>query len=80
MLPSLILNDTVKAKLVSVPYFTEVSLLDHRSDLLQKYHFTRLRVPGANWSIRAELSRMGSGRMATPCFGAFSGKERRRKH
>jgi trehalose/maltose transport system substrate-binding protein len=47
MLPSLILNDTVKGKLVSVPYFTEVSLLYYRTDLLQKYHFTR---PPRTWS------------------------------
>ena len=53
MLPGLILNDTVKAKLVSVPYFTEVSLLYYRSDLLQKYQFTR---PPRTWS---ELEHQG---------------------
>ena len=54
MLPSLILNDTVKGKLVSVPYFTEVSLLYYRTDLLQKYHFTR---PPRTWSELEHQSR-----------------------
>ena len=54
MLPSLILNDTVKGKLVSVPYFTEVSLLYYRTDLLQKYHFRR---PPRTWSELERQSR-----------------------
>jgi trehalose/maltose transport system substrate-binding protein len=54
MLPSLILNDTVKGKLVSVPYFTEVSLLYYRTDLLQKHHFTR---PPRTWSELEHQSR-----------------------
>ena len=40
MLPTLLQNDTVKGKLLAVPYFTEVSLLYYRSALLRKYHFT----------------------------------------
>jgi hypothetical protein len=47
MLPTLVQNDTAKRKLVSVPYLTEVSLLYYRTDLLQKYHFTR---PPRTWS------------------------------
>jgi ABC-type glycerol-3-phosphate transport system substrate-binding protein len=47
MLPTLVQNDTVKGKLVAVPYFTEVSLLYYRSGLVQKYHFTQ---PRLTWS------------------------------
>ena len=47
MLPALVQNDTVKGKLVAAPYFVEVSLLSYRSDLLEKYHFTR---PPLTWS------------------------------
>jgi trehalose/maltose transport system substrate-binding protein len=47
MLPTLVRNDTVKGKLVAVPYFTEVSLLYYRRDLLDKYHFTH---PPLTWN------------------------------
>jgi trehalose/maltose transport system substrate-binding protein len=37
--PRLVENDTVNGKLVAVPYFTEISVLYYRRDLLEKYHF-----------------------------------------
>lgn len=45
--PSLVRNDTVNGKLAAVPYFTEISLLYYRRDLLEKYHFSR---PPRTWS------------------------------
>ena len=37
----------MNGKLVAVPYFTEISLLYYRSDLLKKYHFKH---PPVTWS------------------------------
>jgi trehalose/maltose transport system substrate-binding protein len=54
MLPTLVENDTVSGKLVAVPYFTEVSLLYYRSDLLQKYHFAR---PPVTWTELEQQAR-----------------------
>ncbi|MGA7316705.1 MAG: extracellular solute-binding protein [Silvibacterium sp.] len=54
-LPALVQNDTVRGKLVAVPYFTEVSLLYYRSDLLQKYHLAR---PPVTWSELEQQARV----------------------
>jgi len=47
MVPGLVQNDTVHAKLVAVPYFVEISLLYYRLDLLKKYHFSQ---PPRTWN------------------------------
>jgi trehalose/maltose transport system substrate-binding protein len=47
MLPGLVRNDTVKGKLVAVPYFVEISLLYYRRDLLETYHFAQ---PPRSWN------------------------------
>jgi trehalose/maltose transport system substrate-binding protein len=55
MLPTLIQNDTVNGKLIAVPYFTEVSLLYYRRDLLEKYHFTK---PPLTWGELEQRSKV----------------------
>ena len=55
MLPGLIQNDTVDGKLIAVPYFTEISLLYYRSDLLKKYHFAH---PPATWGELEQQARV----------------------
>jgi trehalose/maltose transport system substrate-binding protein len=54
VLPTLVQNDTVNGRLIAVPYFTEVSLLYYRRDLLQKYRFTR---PADTWTELEEQAR-----------------------
>ena len=54
MLPTLIQNDTIKGKLVAIPYFTEVSLLFYRRDLLSKYHFP---LPPVTWNELEQQAR-----------------------
>jgi trehalose/maltose transport system substrate-binding protein len=55
MLPTLIQNDTVRGKLIAIPYFTEVSLLFYRRDLLQQYGFHR---PPVTWKELEEQARV----------------------
>jgi trehalose/maltose transport system substrate-binding protein len=47
MVPGLVENNTVRGKLIAVPYFVEISLLYYRRDLLQKYHFVE---PPRTWN------------------------------
>jgi len=47
MVPGLVENNTVRGKLIAVPYFVEISLLYYRRDLLETYHFVR---PPRTWN------------------------------
>jgi trehalose/maltose transport system substrate-binding protein len=54
VLQALAKNDTVRGKLVAVPYFVEISLLYYRKDLLKTYHFEH---PPQTWGELEEQSR-----------------------
>jgi trehalose/maltose transport system substrate-binding protein len=47
ILPGLVQNDTFEGRLIAVPYFTEVSLLFYRRDLLERHGVAR---PPRTWS------------------------------
>jgi len=47
MVPGLVENNTVRGKLIAVPYFVEISLLYYRRDLLETYHFQE---PPRTWN------------------------------
>jgi trehalose/maltose transport system substrate-binding protein len=47
MVHGLVDNDSVRGKLVAVPYFVEISLLYYRRDLLETYHFAQ---PPRTWN------------------------------
>jgi trehalose/maltose transport system substrate-binding protein len=47
MVPGLVENNTVRGKLIAVPYFVEISLLYYRRDLLKTYHFVE---PPRTWN------------------------------
>jgi len=47
MVPGLVENNTVRGKLIAVPYFVEISLLYYRRDLLEAYHFVE---PPRTWN------------------------------
>jgi trehalose/maltose transport system substrate-binding protein len=52
--PRIVENNTIKGKLTSIPFFTDAGLLYYRTDLLQKYGYSK---PPATW---AELEAMAT--------------------
>jgi ABC-type glycerol-3-phosphate transport system substrate-binding protein len=55
MVPGLVENNTVRGKLIAVPYFVEISLLYYRRDLLVKYHFAQ---PPHTWNELEQQARV----------------------
>ena len=55
MVPGLVENNTVRGKLIAVPYFVEISLLYYRRDLLDKYHFAQ---PPHTWNELEQQARV----------------------
>ena len=51
--PSMVQNDTVKGRLVAVPYLANAPVLYYRTDLLQKYGFSN---PPRTWAELADMA------------------------
>ncbi|MBV8815215.1 MAG: ABC transporter substrate-binding protein [Verrucomicrobia bacterium] len=52
--PRIIENNTVKGKLVSIPFFTDAGVLYYRTDLLEKYGY---KEPPKTWEELAEMAK-----------------------
>jgi len=68
--PGIVANDTVDGKLVAMPWFGDFGILYYRTDLLQKYGYTK---PPTTWTALFEMAqRIQIGEQATnPNFYGF---------
>lgn len=69
--PRIIDNNTVKGKLVSIPWFTDAGLLYYRTDLLDKYGY---KEPPKTWEELAEMAKKiqdGERQAGKPDFQGF---------
>src|SRR6516165_9321086 len=69
--PRIIENNTVKGKLVSIPWFTDAGLLYYRTDLLEKYGY---KEPPKTWEELAEMAKKiqdGERKAGKPDFQGF---------
>jgi trehalose/maltose transport system substrate-binding protein len=69
--PRIVENNTVKGKLVAIPFFTDAGLLYYRTDLLEKYGFKN---PPNIWSELTQMAqkfRIASVMLAPKIFTAF---------
>jgi trehalose/maltose transport system substrate-binding protein len=69
--PRIIENNTVKGKLVSIPWFTDAGLLYYRTDLLEKYGY---KEPPKTWEELAEMAKKiqdGERKGGKPDFQGF---------
>jgi trehalose/maltose transport system substrate-binding protein len=69
--PRIIENNTVKGKLVGMPFFTDAGLLYYRTDLLEKYGY---KAPPKTWEELAEMAKKiqdGERQAGKPDFQGF---------
>jgi trehalose/maltose transport system substrate-binding protein len=69
--PTIIKNNTVAGKLVSIPWFTDAGLLYYRTDLLEKYGY---KEPPKTWEELTEMAKKiqdGERKAGKPDFQGF---------
>ena len=69
--PRIVTNNTVKGKLVAIPFFTDAGLLYYRTDLLEKYGFKN---PPNTWSELQQMAQTiqdGERKAGSPDFWGF---------
>jgi trehalose/maltose transport system substrate-binding protein len=69
--PTIILNNTVGGRLVSIPWFTDAGMLYYRTDLLEKYGY---KEPPKTWEELTEMAKKiqdGERKAGKPDFQGF---------